>query len=181
MNILLVNGYQKHDFCKGELNFSLYNIFLNKLRHHHNIQLSSVESYDVIDERNKFFWADLIIFQFPIYWFNVPGKLKLYLDDVFEYGQFYSFADKYGKGGLMKGKEYIISSTWNAPEYTFNDNNEFFNGRNVDEILISFHKAMEFCGFTQRETLSFHNVVKEPNFELYKTKLEQYIDNKINK
>ena len=32
MNILLVNGYQKHDFCKGELNFSLYNIFLNKLR-----------------------------------------------------------------------------------------------------------------------------------------------------
>ncbi len=26
MKILLVNGYQKHDFCKGELNFSLYNI-----------------------------------------------------------------------------------------------------------------------------------------------------------
>ena len=24
MKILLVNGYQKHDFCKGELNFSLY-------------------------------------------------------------------------------------------------------------------------------------------------------------
>jgi len=40
---------------------------------------------------------------------------------------------------------------------------------------------MEFCGFTQRETLSFHNVVKEPNFEQYKTKLEQYIDDKINK
>jgi len=105
----------------------------------------------------------------------------LYLDNVFEYGQFYSFADKYGTGGLMKGKEYIISSTWNAPEYTFNDINEFFNGKSVDEILISFHKAMEFCGFTQRETLSFHNVVKEPNFEQYKTKLEQYIDDKINK
>lgn len=181
MNILLVNGYQKHDFCKGDLNFSLYNIFLNKLRHHHNVQLSSVESYDIIDERNKFLWADLIIFQFPIYWFNVPGKLKLYLDNVFEYGQFYSFADKYGTGGLMKGKEYIISSTWNAPEYTFNDSNEFFNGKSVDEILISFHKAMEFCGFTQRETLSFHNVVKKPNFEQYKAKLEQYIDDKINK
>lgn len=48
MNILLVNGYQKHDFCKGELNFSLYNIFLNKLRHHHNVQLSSVESLEEV-------------------------------------------------------------------------------------------------------------------------------------
>ncbi|KAA9254843.1 flavodoxin family protein, partial [Streptococcus anginosus] len=25
MKILLVNGYQKHEFCKGKLNFSLYN------------------------------------------------------------------------------------------------------------------------------------------------------------
>lgn len=99
MKILLVNGYQKHDFCKGELNFSLYNIMLDKLRHNHDVQLSSVENYNIIDERNKFLWADLIIFQFPIYWFNVPGKLKLYMDEVFEYGQFYSFADVYGQGG----------------------------------------------------------------------------------
>lgn len=54
MKILLVNGYQKHDFCKGELNFSLYNIMLDKLRHNHDVQLSSVEDYNVIDERNKF-------------------------------------------------------------------------------------------------------------------------------
>ena len=79
MRILLINGYQKHDFCKGELNFSLYNIMLENLRHKHDVQLSSVEDYNVIDEKNKFLWADLIIFQFPIYWFNVPGKLKLYL------------------------------------------------------------------------------------------------------
>lgn len=43
---------------------------LDKLRHNHDVQLSSVEDYNVIDERNKFLWADLIIFQFPIYWFN---------------------------------------------------------------------------------------------------------------
>ncbi len=32
MKILLINGYQKHDFCKGELNFSLYNVMLENLR-----------------------------------------------------------------------------------------------------------------------------------------------------
>ena len=50
MKILLINGYQKkHDFCKGELNFSLYNVMLENLRHKHDIQLSSVEDY----KRNK--------------------------------------------------------------------------------------------------------------------------------
>lgn len=111
MNILLINGYQKHGFSKGDLNFSLFNIILNKLKNRYNVQLSTVENYNVMTERNKFLWADLIIFQFPIYWFNVPGKLKLYFDEVFEYNQFYSFADKYGTGGLMKGKSYILSTT----------------------------------------------------------------------
>lgn len=174
MKILLVNGYQKHDFCKGELNFSLYNIMLDKLRHNHDVQLSSVEDYNVIDERNKFLWADLIIFQFPIYWFNVPGKLKLYMDEVFEYGQFYSFADTYGQGGLMKNKEYILSTTWNAPEEVFNNPAAFFDGKNVDDVLISFHKTMEFCGLNKRKTLSFHNVVKNPQFKFYKQTIEDY-------
>ena len=64
-------------------------------------------------------WADLIIFNFLFIGFNVPGKLKLYMDVSFEYGQFYSFADTYGQGGLMKNKEYILSTTWNAPEEAF--------------------------------------------------------------
>ena len=131
MKILLVNGYQKHDFCKGELNFSLYNIMLDKLRHNHDVQLSSVEDYNVIDERNKFLWADLIIFQFPIYWFN-------------------------------------------APEEVFNNPAAFFDGKNVDDVLISFHKTMEFCGLKKRKTLSFHNVVKNPQFKFYKQTIEDY-------
>ena len=169
MRILLINGYQKHDFCKGELNFSLYNIMLENLRHKHDVQLSSVEDYNVIDERNKFLWADLIIFQFPIYWFNVPGKLKLYMDKVFEYCQ----------GGLMKEKEYILSTTWNAPEEAFNNSTAFFNRKDVDDILISFHKTMEFCGLKKRKTLSFHNVVKNPQFKLYKQTVEDYISKEL--
>ncbi|MGT2846770.1 NAD(P)H-dependent oxidoreductase [Streptococcus massiliensis] len=178
MNILIINGYQSHPFCKGELNFSLLNIMLNKLRKQHQVQLSSVEDYNVMDERNKFFWADLIIFQFPIYWFNVPGKLKLYMDQVFEYGQFYTFADEYGSGGLLKDKSYILSTTWNAPEEVFNHPDKFFEGKSVDDLFIPFHKTMEFCGLNHQGTLSFHNVVKAPNFEGYRQKLEHFLNNK---
>lgn len=176
MNILLISGYQSHDFCKGELNFSLFNIMLNHLRQNHQVQVSSVENYNIISERNKFFWADIIIFQFPIYWFNVPGKLKLYMDEVFEYGQFYSFADQYGKGGLLKGKQYVLSTTWNAPEEAFGNPNEFFKGKTVDDILVPFHRTMEFCGLSHKKTLSFHNVVKNPQFGIYQSYLADFLE-----
>ena len=96
------------------------------------------------------------------------------MDEVFEYGQFYSFADTYGQGGLMKNKEYILSTTWNAPEEVFNNPAAFFDGKNVDDVLISFHKTMEFCGLKKRKTLSFHNVVKNPQFKCYKQTIEDY-------
>ena len=76
------------------------------------------------------------------------------MDKVFEYGQFYSFADIYGQGGLMKEKEYILSTTWNAPEEAFNNSTAFFNGKDVDDILISFHKTMEFCGLKKNTIFS---------------------------
>ncbi|EJR82275.1 MULTISPECIES: NAD(P)H-dependent oxidoreductase [Bacillus] len=175
MNILIINGYQKHDFSKGDLNFSLVNVYLNHLRSKHNIQLSSVMNYNVMEERNKFLWADLIIYQFPIYWFSVPGKLKLYMDEVFEYNQFYSFAEKYGAGGLMKGKSYILSTTWNAPKHAFKTEGEFFGNKDVDDVLLPIHKTMQFCGFTKRKSISFHNVVKDPQYKEFENQLIEYI------
>ena len=49
----------------------------------------------------------------------------------------------------------------------------------MDDILISFHKTMEFCGLKKRKTLSFHNVVKNPQFELYKQTVEDYISKEL--
>ncbi|HGZ4935190.1 NAD(P)H-dependent oxidoreductase [Enterococcus faecalis] len=175
MNILLVNGYQNHPFSKGELNTSLFNIYFNEFRNKHNVMISSVENYNIIEERNKFLWADTVVFQFPIYWFDVPGKLKLYMDEIFEYNQFYSFADKYGTGGLMKNTSYMLSTTWNAPISEFNNDQGFFEGKNVDDVLLPFHKTMQFCGFTQKKSISFHNVVKECQFELYQSELLEHI------
>ena len=74
----------------------------------------------------------------------------------------------------LKNKEYILSTTWNAPEEVFNNPAAFFDGKNVDDVLISFHKTMEFCGLKKRKTLSFHNVVKNPQFKFYKQTIEDY-------
>jgi putative NADPH-quinone reductase len=52
-----------------------------------------------------------VIFQYPIYWYNMPAILKLWFDSVFEY----QFA--YGsKGDKLKDKYFVPSFTVGAPE-----------------------------------------------------------------
>ena len=52
-----------------------------------------------------------IVFQYPLYWYNMPAILKHWFDVVFTY----QFA--YGsKGNKLKGKNFIPSFTVGAPE-----------------------------------------------------------------
>lgn len=52
-----------------------------------------------------------IVFQYPLYWYNMPAILKHWFDVVFTY----QFA--YGsKGNQLKGKNFIPSFTVGAPE-----------------------------------------------------------------
>lgn len=51
-----------------------------------------------------------VLFQFPLYWYNVPAILKQYFDCVLTYG----FA--YGTGGdQLRGKNFVASITIGAP------------------------------------------------------------------
>ncbi|GLB47287.1 modulator of drug activity B [Philodulcilactobacillus myokoensis] len=179
MKVLLINGYETHKDSNGKLNLSLYSLILSNLRKKgFDVRLSSVEDYDRYQEINKFLWADVIIFQFPIYWFNIPGELKQYLDQVFAFRILYNSSLKYGQGGLLKGKKYMLSSTWNAPSYAFNDKKEFFEGLNPDDVLRPMHFAMKYVGMKPLadHSVSFHDVVFNTDFPKYQKDLESYLD-----
>lgn len=50
----------------------------------HEVQLTHVEKgYDINEEVNKIYVADLIITQSPVYWFGSPWIYKKYVDEVF--------------------------------------------------------------------------------------------------
>ncbi|MFH6973286.1 NAD(P)H-dependent oxidoreductase [Neisseria sp. 23W00296] len=52
-----------------------------------------------------------VVFQYPMYWYNMPAILKQYFDSVFTYG----FA--YGTGGdKLKGRHFVPSITIGSPE-----------------------------------------------------------------
>ncbi|MBM7661320.1 putative NADPH-quinone reductase [Bacillus mesophilus] len=64
---------------------------------------------DLLTERQKVAWADLLIFQFPLWWTSTPAILKGWFDRVFAAGFAYG-PGVYNHGGL-KGKKAMLSIT----------------------------------------------------------------------
>ena len=128
--VLILNGHQYYDMvAKGELtqnyidkanDFFLKNGFEVK---HTNIE----KGYNIKEECEKFQWADYILFQYPVYWMSVPWIAKKYIDETFTQGVHYSSDGRsrsdesktYGSGGLLTGKKYMLSLTYNCPDSAF--------------------------------------------------------------
>ncbi|TRY71453.1 hypothetical protein DNTS_011726 [Danionella cerebrum] len=72
-------------------------------------------SDDIAEEQHKVQQADLIIFQFPLYWFGVPAILKGWIDRVLTQGFAFSMQNMYDTG-IFKNKKAIISLTTGGTE-----------------------------------------------------------------
>ena len=71
---------------------------------------------DVKAEIEKLLWADVLILQFPLWWFSMPAILKGWVDRVFAYGFAYGvgehsdkrWGDRYGEGTLAGKRAMVI-------------------------------------------------------------------------
>ncbi|QDE30955.1 NAD(P)H-dependent oxidoreductase [Shewanella polaris] len=106
---------------------------------------------------------------------GAPWIVKKYIDEVFTigHGRLYqsdgrtrkNAEHKYGSDGLIQGKQYMLSVTWNAPAEAFTDPNQFFEGVGVDGVYLAMHKAHQFLGMSQLETFMSNDVIKNPDIE----------------
>ena len=96
-----------------------------------------------LEEIEKFIWLDIVIYHTPIWWFSIPFNFKKYLDEVLTagYGNGLLTSDgrnlknpeiNYGTGGLLYGKQYILTSSGNVPQGAFTLPNEFFKEISVE-------------------------------------------------
>ena len=176
-NFLIINAAKAFGASEGKLNTYLSEAageFL--LNAGHDVKVTRVdEGYDTLEEVEKFLWADTVIYQMPVWWMAEPWILKKYVDEVFTAGYGKLFKDDgrtradpgkhYGSGGLLQGKKYMLSLTWNAPPEAFADPGQFFEGKGVDAVYFHFHKANAFLGLSPLPTFMCNDVVKAPNVE----------------
>jgi len=184
-NILLVNGAKTFAHSNGQLNDTLTELAQEVLLDlGHQVQVTRADSeYDAKAEVEKFLWADSVIYQMPGWWMGAPWTVKKYIDDVFTEGHGSLYANdgrsrsdaskKYGSGGLIHDKNYMLSLTWNAPMDAFNDAEQFFHGVGVDGVYLTFHKANQFLGMQTLPTFIVNDVIKAPEVEAY---MAQYRD-----
>ncbi len=175
--VFIINGHQKWEISPGRLNRTLVDR-ANEILSTKGYEISNThieEDWDVEAEIGNMVWADIVLFQFPVYWFGVPWGLKKYIDEVYMHGRGRIFLDdgrtrkdvnkKYGTGGLLQERRYMLSTTWNAPEVALNEPGQLFEGKGVDGVFLWLHKAQEFVGMKRLPTFSCFDVRKNPDIE----------------
>jgi NAD(P)H dehydrogenase (quinone) len=99
-------------------------------------------SSDIIQEQKHLSEADLIIFQFPLWWYSMPALLKGYIDRVFSYGW------AYGGHQALAGKKLLVCMTTGAPEFAWTDDKR---GTIQDNFKHLFIGTFGLCGILPLE------------------------------
>ena len=96
--------------------------------------------FDVKAEQNKLIKADIIVWQFPVFWYSMPSLLRKWIEDVIVHGFAYG-----STGTALKGKRLIASFTIGAPAEMYTKDG--FVGYTIEDILGSqLRPTANLCG-----------------------------------
>ena len=97
------------------------------------------------EEMDKLVWCDVLIFNFPLWWFGLPAILKGWIDRVFAMGLVYGDGRGVYENGTFKEKTAFITMTTGGPEIAYTA------AGNGDPAVILFpihHGMFYFAGMT---------------------------------
>ncbi|ANI88225.1 NADPH quinone reductase MdaB [Arachidicoccus ginsenosidimutans] len=193
--IFIINAGQNFGHSGGRFNNTITDETLAFLSNWENVVIKQTiisNGYNPEEEVQKFVWADVVIYHTPIWWFQLPHGFKKYIDEVFTAGHkkgiYHSdgrSADNpkigYGTGGMLHGRSYMLTTSWNAPQTAFSLPGEFFNLHSVDEgPLFGFHRMNAFTGMQSLKSFHFHDVEKNANIprdmKAYRHHLEEVFE-----
>ena len=96
---------------------------------------------DITREQQQLESHDIVVLQFPFYWYSTPALIKEWEDLVLEHGWAYGH-----EGTALKGKSLVtvISTGGGAEEYSRSGPNRYEMG----EFLIPLERTAALCGMT---------------------------------
>lgn len=110
---------------------------------------------DILIEQEKLRWCDLLILQFPFWWFSVPAILKGWLDRVLAKG--FAFEDgKWFDTAPLVGRQALLVTTTQGPEAAYQQGT--VNGP-IDLLLQPIHHTLHFVGFATHQPFVGYGVM----------------------
>lgn len=146
---------------------SKYLTYALEQRHNHS-QHTLVP--DIQEELSKLLKADLVIFNFPIYWFSMPAIMKGWIDRVLISGVCYGGKRFYDQGGLAGKKAMLAITIGGQPHMLVEDG---VHGELNDMLRPILRGTLAYTGMTVLPTYVAHHVPYIPQ-EARTTLLEQY-------
>ena len=104
-------------------------------------------------EQARFIRADIIVLQFPAFWYSVPSLLKRWMKETFQHGF------SHGRtGDKLKGEMLVPSLTTGASEALFRHDGSM--DYTIDEFLPCFKatcrlRQIEFAGYVYAGGVSY--------------------------
>lgn len=94
---------------------------------------------DVSQEQQKLLDADVIVLQYPMFWYSMPSLLERWMEETFRHGFSHG-----SNGNKLKSKKLIVSLTTGAPEeaYTKGGTSE----PTIEEFLNPIKACCKLCG-----------------------------------
>lgn len=161
INVLVVSGHPNlkeshcNQFILDEYKKNIPNVIIHKLDEYDY-------KIDVKKEQEALLKADIIIFQFPFYWYGVPGILKLWIDEVFTHGFAYG-----GSGNKLHGKHLLLGVTIGGQAESYNPNG--YNHFNIDELCKPLEQTASLCGMIYHTPIREHGMMYIEGVKNYNT------------
>ena len=110
---------------------------------------------DVEREQERLRGADLVVSQFPFYWYSSPPLFKKWQDDVLTYG----FAYPPKEGTALHGKHWLSVITTGGPDWSYCSGG--YNNYSMSELLRPFQQTANLCGMRWHTPYIVHSVLPE--------------------
>ena len=110
---------------------------------------------ELSQEIGRLLRSDLLILQFPMWWFGMPAILKGWIDRVFAFGSAYDFGQTWEEG-VFTGRKAMLSVSTSAPAAAFAP-----DGRNgdIERILWPIHAGiLGIVGYTVLPPFVAHGI-----------------------
>jgi NAD(P)H dehydrogenase (quinone) len=113
----------------------------------------SEEKKELVENYKKLITgAERLIFIFPVWWYNLPGILKGFIDILFSPGFAHDFNPQDGSlRQMLKGKKAIVINTFGRSEKEFKDHGK-------EPGLILDKAVLEFCGIEVISRINWFDV-----------------------
>lgn len=108
---------------------------------------------DIEKEQQRLLASDIIVFEYPVFWYSCPSILHRYIEQVFQHGFSHG-----STGDKLKGKKLVLSFTTGAPAEMYSHDGAM--GFTIDDfndwaVATARLTQMDYCGYVYTGGVSY--------------------------